>query len=156
RLISVNEEVRHRSRLPKQGFYTIAGLAGADSKGKYDAPANKFEFKLGEIDPTWRNLTDVEAVVLHFWVDTHLRVKDVDAHKHVVTFDRFSRRHFTDDYQNHLARYYLTNVYEGLGPGEFYLDRAAKALYYVPKPGEDRRRSWVVVPRLDSVVKFEG
>ena len=47
-------------------------------------------------------------------------------------------------------------MYEGLGPGEFYLDRSAKTLYYVPKPGEDPRRNWVVVPRLDAVVKFEG
>jgi parallel beta-helix repeat protein len=156
RLISVNEEVRLRSRLPKEGFYTITGLAGADPKGKYDTPANKFEFKPGEIDPKWRNLTDVEAVVLHFWVDTHLKVKEVDGDKHVVSFDRFSRFHFTDDYQDRLARYYLTNVFEGLGPGEFYLDRPAKTLYYKPKPGEDPRRSWVVVPRVDSVVKFAG
>jgi parallel beta-helix repeat protein len=156
RLISVKEEVRHRSRLPKEGYYTIAGLAGADPKGKYDTPANKFEFEPGEIDPKWRNLSDVEAVVLHFWVDTHLKVKDVDGDRRVVTFDRFSRRHFTDDYLNRLARYYLTNVFEGLGPGEFYLDRPSKTLYYVPKPGEDPRRSWVVVPKLDHVLSFDG
>ena len=156
RLISINEEVRHRSRLPKEGYHTIAGLAGADPKAQYDTKTNKFEFKPGEIDPKWRNLSDVEAVVLHFWVDSHLKVASVDADKHVATFDRFSRFRFTDDYQNHLARYYLTNVYEGLGPGEFYLDRPAKTLYYLPKPGEDPRRSRVVVQRLDAVVKFDG
>jgi parallel beta-helix repeat protein len=154
RLISVNEEVRHRSRLPKAGVYTIAGLAGADPKGKYDTKADRFEFKPGEIDPKWRNLTDVEAVVLHFWVDTHMKVAAVDGDKHVMTFDRFSRRKFTDDYQNRLARYYLTNVYEGLGPGEFYLDRPAKTLYYTPKRNENPIH--VVVPRLDAVVKFDG
>jgi hypothetical protein len=156
RLISVNEEPRYRSRLPKEGFYTIAGLAGADPKGKYDTKANKFEFKPGEIDAKWKNLTDVEAVVLHFWVDTHLKVQSVDADKHVVTFDRFSRRHFTDDYQNRLARYYLSNVFEALGPGEFYLDRPAKTLHYKPKPGENLATAWVVVPRLSSVVYFDG
>jgi hypothetical protein len=83
-------------------------------------------------------------------------VASVDADKHVVTFDRFSRRHFTEDYQNRLARYYLSNVFEGLGPGEFYLDRPAKTLYYKPKPGEDPRRAWVVVPRLSSVLFFDG
>ena len=88
RLVSVNEEVRHRSRLPKEGVYTIAGLAGADPKGKYDTKADRFEFRPGEIDPKWRNLADVEAVVLHFWVDTHLKVKAVDADRRVVTFDR--------------------------------------------------------------------
>ncbi|HKB05729.1 MAG TPA: right-handed parallel beta-helix repeat-containing protein [Gemmataceae bacterium] len=153
RLISVNGEARYRPRLPKEGFYTIAGLAGADPKGKYDTKANKFEFKPGEIDPNWKNLTDVEAVVLHFWVDTHLKVQSVDAGKRIVTFDRFSSRKLTDDYQNRLARYYLTNVFEALGPGEFYRDGA---LLYKPKPGEDLRTAEVVVPRLDAVVKFEG
>lgn len=156
RLISVNEEARYRSRLPKEGFYTIAGLAGADPKGKYDTKANKFEFKPGEIDPKWKNLTDVEAVVLHFWVDTHLRVQSVDAEKHVVNFDRFSSRKLTDDYQNRLARYYVSNVFEALGPGDFYLDRPAKTLHYKPKPGEDMAKAQVVVPRLGSVVSFDG
>src|SRR5262245_29754082 len=156
RLISVNGEARYRPRLPKEGFYTIAGLAGADPKGKYDTKANKFEFKPGEIDPNWKNLTDVEAVVLHFWVDTHLKIKSVDSDKRVVTFDRFSQRKLTDDYQNRLARYYLTNVFEALGPGEFYHDRPAKTLHYKPKPGEDMTRAEVVVPRLGAVLYFDG
>lgn len=156
RLISADEYVRHRSRVPKEGVYTIAGLAGADPKGKYNTPADKFEFKPSEMNPTWRNLTDVEAVVLHFWVDTHLKVQSVDADKRIVTFDRFSRRRFTDDYQSRLARYYLSNVYEALGAGEFYVDRPKKTLYYKPKRGEDPQRTWIVVPRLDSVVRFEG
>ncbi len=126
RQISVNGETRHASRLPKTGTYVISGLAGADPKGKYNTPANKFEFKPGEIDAKWKNLNDVEAVVLHFWVDTHLKVKSVDPQKHIVEFDRFSKRKLTDDYQNRLARYYLTNVFEALGPGEFYHDRAGE------------------------------
>lgn len=156
RQITVNGEARYRSRLPKQGVYTIAGLAGADPKGKYNTPADRFEFKAGEIDPKWKNLTDVEAVVLHFWVDTHLNVKAVDPDRRVVAFDRLSRRKFTDDYQNRLARYYLSNVFEALGPGEFYLDRAARTLHYKPKRGDDVERHRPTVPRLDAVVKFEG
>jgi parallel beta-helix repeat protein len=156
RQISVNGEWRSRPRLPKEGFYTIAGLAGADPKGKYDTKANKFEFKAGEIDANWKNLADVEAVVLHFWVDTHLKIASVDPDKRVVTFDRYSRRKFTDDYQNRLARYYLTNVFEALGPSEFYHDRSTKTLHYKPKPGEDMARAEVVVPRLGSVLSFDG
>ncbi len=156
RHISVNGEFRHRSRLPKTGAYVIAGLAGADPKGKYNTPANKFEFKPGEIDANWKNLHEVEAVVLHFWVDTHLKVKSVDAKKRVVEFDRYSKRHFTDDYQNRLARYYLTNVFEALGPGEFYHDRKTNVLHYKPLPGETPGRTQIIVPRLDSVIRFEG
>ena len=80
----------------------------------------------------------------------------MDDAKHVVEFDRFSRRKFTDDYQNRLARYYLTNVFEAIGPGEFYHDRPANVLHYRPMPGEDMTRAQVVVPRLDSVIRFDG
>jgi parallel beta-helix repeat protein len=157
RLLSVNGETRHRPRLPKQGFFIINGLAGADPKGKYDTPANKFEFKEGEIRADWKNLTEVEAVVLHFWVDTHLRFASVEAGKRIVTFDRFSRRRLTDDYQNRLARYYLDNVFEALTePGEFYIDTPAGVLYYRPKKGEDLAKGEVVAPRLDCVVRWAG
>ena len=85
--ISVNGELRHLPRLPKTGHYVIAGLAGADPKAKYNTPANKFEFAAGEISPKWHNLNDVEAVVLHFWVDVHLKIASVDEAARVVTFD---------------------------------------------------------------------
>ena len=156
RLISVNEEVRHRSRMPKEGTTPSPAWPGPTRRGSMtprptsssSSPARST--RNGGTSPTSRRWCS------HFWVDTHLKVASVDADKHVVTFDRFSRRRFTDDYQNRLARYYLTNVPDGLAPGEFYLDRPAKTLSYMPKPGEDPRRNRVVVPKLDSVVRFEG
>jgi parallel beta-helix repeat protein len=135
RHISVGGAMRHPPRLPRQGFHTITGLAGADPKGKYNTPANKFEFAPGEIDAAWKNLGDVEVVVHHFWVDTHLRIKSVDEDKRIVHFDRSSRRRLTDDYANRLARFYVRNVFEALTePGQFYYDRPTGVLHYLPTP----------------------
>ena len=54
---------------------------------------------------------------------------------------------------NHIIR----NAYVFLDqPGEFYFDRAEQALYYIPREGEDLKTASVVVPRLDTVVRFEG
>jgi hypothetical protein len=157
RFLSVNGKMRLRPRLPAKGFYDIAGLAGADPKGKYDTPANKFEYAPGQIHADWKNLTDVEVVVLHFWVDTHLKVKSVDPAKRVVTFDRSSRRKFTSDHGPKPARYYVLNVFEGLTePGHFYHDRRAGVLYYRPAKGEDMASASVVVPVLPQVVRFAG
>jgi len=167
RHLSVSGAMRLPPRLPRKGFYTITGLAGANPKAKYDTPANKFEFAPGQIQAGWKNLKDVEAVVLHYWVDTHLRVKNVDESSRVVTFDRFSRRRLTDDNQNRLARFYVQNVFEALDqPGEFYYDRSAGTLHYRPFPEDgapfgpgtsDRPGpALVVVPRLPHVVRFEG
>lgn len=156
RHITVNGEWRERPRLPAEGTYTIAGLAGADPRAKYNTPANRFEYAQGQIDPKWKNPTDVEAVVLHFWVDTHLKVKEIDPAERIVTFDRFSKRRFTDDHQPEPARYYLTNVFEALSPGQFYFDRPSRTLHYMPRPGETPENTRVIVPRLTSLVELRG
>jgi parallel beta-helix repeat protein len=157
RWLLVNGEIRHRPRLPKQGFYTIAGLAGADPKGRYDVPANRFEFKKGEVRPDWKNIAEVEFVVLHFWVDAHLKITAVDTGRNIVVFDRFSPLPFIEDPQNRLARYYLTNVAEALTEaGEFYIDNPTGVVYYLPKQGEDLAKAEVVAPRLDCLIRFAG
>src|SRR5207248_386416 len=149
--------MRFRPRLPKQGVYTIAGLAGADPKAKYNTPADKFEFHPGEIRGDWKNLADVEVVALHFWVDPHFKIASVDPGKRVVTLDRPTRRRLTETHGPQPARYYLSNVAEALTePGEFYADRAAGTIAYIPKPGEDVATAEVVVPRLPAVVRFDG
>ncbi len=146
-----------RSRHPETGWYTITGLAGADPKAKYNTPADRFEFAPGQIDANWKNLTDVEAVVLHFWVDTHLPVAGVDADKNVVRFDRSSRRRFTEDGgRTQLGRFYLTNVPGPLKPGQFYHDRAAGVVRYRPRPGEALDRFEFVAPRLTTLVELRG
>ncbi len=51
----------------------------------------------------------------------------------------------------------IYNAYELLDtPGEFYFDRAAKLLYYIPMNGEDITSAEVVVPRLETIIEFKG
>lgn len=144
-------------RLPKKDYYFIAGFAGADPKAKYNTPANKFEFKEGNIKANWTNLKDIECVVHHFWVDTHLKIASVDEAAKTVTFDRMSRRKLTDDYTNKGARYYLQNVFEALdSPGEFYLNRVSGVLSYLPRPDEDMTKAESVAPALKALIVFDG
>lgn len=155
RHVSVGGELRLASRWPKEGQFAITGLAGADPKANYRTPADKFEFADGQIDPGWKNLSDVEVVVLHFWVAGHYRIKDVDAKARVVTLDRPSIRRFTEDGGPKPGRFYLSNVPDP-APGEFHHDRAAGVIRYRPKAGETPENAPVVVPRLEAVVRFDG
>jgi hypothetical protein len=138
------------------GFFTIAGLAGADPKANYRTPADKFEYAPGQIDPAAPGLTDAEVVVLHFWVAGHYRVKAVDAATRTVTLDRKSIRRFTEDGGPTPGRFYLLNAPGELAPGEFVHDRTAGVIRYKPKPGETPESAAVVVPRLPAVVRFDG
>jgi hypothetical protein len=157
RQLTMNGERRYRPRLPKRGWYFIAGFAGADPGAKYDTPADAFEYQEGDIVPGWRNLGDIDVTVMHFWVDTHLPVASVDGATRTVRFAKKSRRKLTDDYTGKGARYYLDNVAEGLGDaGEWYLERPTGVLTYLPKPGETPVTATAVVPVLAKLIDIVG
>ena len=52
---------------------------------------------------------------------------------------------------------YIENALELLDePGEWYLDRAAKTVYYMPRPGEDMTKVGVVAPAVERLVELRG
>lgn len=157
RQLFINGERRFRARTPNQGFFRVEANPGLPPHAKYNTPENKFQYFAGDLDANWSNLNDIEIVVLHFWVDTHLPVKSIDAASRLVTFTRSSRRKLTDDFTNQGARYYVDNVLESMDKqGEWYLSRSTGKLYYLSKPGEDLSHAEVVAPRLPQLVRFEG
>jgi hypothetical protein len=52
---------------------------------------------------------------------------------------------------------YVENAYELLGtPGQFYMDRAAGKIYYVPRDGEDLTKADVELPVVETLVRLNG
>jgi hypothetical protein len=52
---------------------------------------------------------------------------------------------------------YVENAFELLGtPGQFYFDRAAHVVYYVPREGEDMRTADVEMPVLERLIEADG
>jgi hypothetical protein len=52
---------------------------------------------------------------------------------------------------------YMENALELLDePGEWYFDRPAKTLYYLPRPGEDMSKAEVIAPKLETLVEVKG
>jgi hypothetical protein len=155
--LAVNGVVRQPSRLPKQGTFTIAGLAGADPKAKYNTPADRFEFSAEQFPVQDKHLDQAEVIVLHFWVAGNYRITRLDEKARIVYLDRKSKRRFTEAHGPAPARYYLRNVYSGLSePGTFFHDRHNNHLLYRPTRGENLATAEVVMPRLDALVKLEG
>ena len=146
---------RGRARLPKTGFYKFTGRAGYEFSGKWGKGLDGAEFAPGEIR-RWKNLDDVKLLVYQLWFESHLRIKEVDEEKRVVQFRSPSLGSLADDKEG-LARYRVENVFEALSdPGEWYLDKAAGRLYYLPMPGESMEGAEVIAPRLDKLVRFSG
>ena len=55
------------------------------------------------------------------------------------------------------SRQIIHNAFELLDqPGEFYFDRSAQTVYYIPRPGEDLRTARVIVPTTETLIKLLG
>ena len=81
RSLFVNGERRPRPRLPKEGYWRIESvpgraLGGDHWKTLFDG-SDAFVAAPGTVQP-WRNLADVEAVVLHFWIEERLPLTSFD------------------------------------------------------------------------------
>lgn len=151
----VNGERRQCARLPKKGFYRVKGFP--DGSTPYNKPGKRFEYNAGDINPRWKNLQDIALVVYHFWTDTHLTIDAVDPREHIVSFRRPSGKAFTDDFNTEGARYIVENVWEGLqNPGEWYIDKKAARVYYIPFNNEDLATAEVVVPFVSTILTIAG
>jgi hypothetical protein len=167
RSLFVNGRRCPRSRLPKVGpepanrnFYwmeSVPGLSGpVQEMPDFRNGQTSFIAAPGDFR-AWHNLADVEVVALHFWVEERMPVTAYDPHTRQVDSDHTSIFRLTDDFNEKFAKYYFENVFEGLSePGEWYLDRSAGRLYYLPLPGETPETSQVFGPRLTGFLKLQG
>ncbi len=140
----VDGQRRPRARLPREGFYTVA------SPG--DPPKSSFHFNPGEVDPNWRNLDDVEVVLLQYWTEARLRIASIDEASRQVRFtgDAFRPMDWS-------RGWFVENVAEGLTePGQWYLDRHTGVLAYRPRPGERLGEVEVVAPVTRHWIRLEG
>jgi hypothetical protein len=138
RQLFVNGQRRKRATLPKHGYYWMESVPGTTFASPLFAGANAFVAAPGDIQP-WRNLSDVDVVAFHFWIEERMPIAAFDPDTRLVTSSRTSMFALRDDVAHRYARYIVENVFESLSePGEWYLDRAAGKLYYVSWP---RQRS---------------
>ncbi len=154
RQLFVNGQRRPRTRLPKAGTYRIESLPGYT--GDFlRSPTKQFVYASGNINPTWRNLKDVEVVGITRWLDNRLPIESVNGRTRTVTFDRASL--FALVSGNKPGPYWVENVFEALeSPGQWYLDRARGVLYYLPRAGEKTLSAEIVAARLPQVLRVVG
>lgn len=151
----VNGRRADRTRLPKQGWYTIKS---ADLPQDWKSQQDSFTFNDGEIKADWRNLSDVEVHAFTLWVDYRMPIKSVDEAANKVELAKKSRFWLGRDFdRTKFARYDIENVFEALDtPGQWYLDRPYGKLYYYPLPNEEWKNAQFAAPVLGTLVHFAG
>ena len=90
---------------------------------------------------------------LHYWIDEHSPVEDYDPQTGRLTMSYLSRFNIV-----HNCDYYLENVSETFGkPGQWYLDKAAGMLYYVPRDKSETAETLDVhAPVVSHLIDFVG
>jgi hypothetical protein len=108
----------------------------------------------------WKRMEQIEFVVKKHWGMSRLHIKwwgtydgdDVFAPK---TDLEYSKAHVPPKADDQL--YFFENALEFLDqPGEWYLDRQSRKLYYKPRPGENLAQAEVIAPRLERLVELKG
>lgn len=158
RQLYVNGELRGRARTPNQGVFEVAATTDTTtSMRSYQVPSDSFIYREGDLDPKWKHPENGEAIIYHYWTDSHLPIQSIDGKKNGITFGYSSGKVFRDGFHGDLARYVVENILETLDqPGEWVLERSTGRLYYMPLPGEDLTTAEVIAPKTEKLIQFKG
>ena len=108
----------------------------------------------------WKNPGDIEFVYDQAWERTICKVATIkrEGSGAVVTMQEpyFTLARLKGGVQVGVPTY-VENAFELLDePGEWYLDRAAHEVYYIPRPGEDMQTTEVVAPAVEKLLELQG
>ncbi len=104
------------------------------------------------------NILDATINYYHFWVDEHSPIESYDRESGKLTMSYLSRFTSSPVYEKSSAvDYYLTNVPNAFSnAGEWYLDRGAGVVYYIPTEGESAENIEAFAPVTDKLFIIKG
>lgn len=145
----VNSHRAIQARTPNSGYLKVPTTQGADTKEL--RRSSSYDFAYTQSDEHY--LEDVEdgvAVVFNKWLEYHMPIDHIDRENKKIFSTKKGGRAIEgeDDYYLEGGRVMLDK------PGEWYLDRKDKKLYYFPLEGETDVVA--TIPSLVNVLRLEG
>ena len=108
----------------------------------------------------WRNAADIEVCYMVSFTHPRCKVQSIRRegdHAVVTMLQPYFTHARTKEGVQVATPSYIENALELLDePGEWYLDRPAKTVYYMPRPGEDMAKVEVLAPALEKLVELRG
>ena len=145
-------------RYPETGYFTVKATCPEDDL--WTEKNTPWEMTLGQrsfyADPAdlaaFTNPADVQVRILHYWHDELMFLTGIDRATGKLSLSRPSSMLIRD-----IDRYYFENVFEAMNePGEWYLNRETRKLYYVPEPGETAEGLTLYASSLERLVEIDG
>lgn len=105
---------------------------------------------------TFTRPEDIQIHLFHYWNDERLEIAEINTDENVITTKAVSSIAFIE--YNRGAPYYLDNVYEMLGTAErqFYVDKTAGKLYYVPAADDKLDGFTLYASDIDVILNIDG
>jgi len=145
-----------RTRYPENGYLYVDSINEGDELNPdkdliYFHMSTSFNAKAGDLS-NFRNITDVNVRILHWWKDEIVTIKTFDEVTGKVKISRpTSMTVMKGD------KYFLENVFETLNsPGEWYLDRATGRLYYIPFEDEKPESTVLYAGQTPQLISING
>jgi parallel beta-helix repeat protein len=145
----------------------VNGVRAVRARGEAPAGLELFGFRgyrttaIGMAD--WPDAAELEFVYFTQWCQDYCKVKSISRDGQFAVIEMlqpyftWGRRNEGKKVTDKLEKFYIENAIELLDePGEWYLDQAAKTVYYIPRPGEDLASAEVIVPALEKIAELRG
>lgn len=179
----INGKRQIRARFPsydpskpgRSGYLTATSSVPRDTKDPYAGPnedmTHSSEAPRGVcFDPAtfstkrWSELPGAEIHIFQqaYWGNLQWQIKGVDRSSNTIWFghggQQIGAKWDSDPARvGKGSRFFIENVFEELDtPGEWFLDKRTRTLYYYPQPGMNLNNALVEVPQLESVICFSG
>lgn len=147
----VNDKRATRARFPDNDFLKVF-KAGEDNR-------TNFFFEKDQI-PKIENIEELELVFIHDWSITRIDVRSIDWEtNHLTAIDSIGGRlpFFTITNWGDHPRYFLENTIEFCdSPGEWYLDKVERKIYYRPLPNERMNETVTTIPIAEKLITITG
>ncbi len=147
------------TRYPEVGYFTVKGTVPEEDLWnsetaiwEYCLGQKSFYFDKNDVKVDFKNPEDVNVRILHYWHDEMASITNIDKDNGKLTMSRPSAMNIRD-----IDRYYFENVFEALNkPGEYYVDREAAVLYYVPFENERAADLILYGSNVDKLIDVKG
>jgi len=152
------EKKLSRPRYPAEGYLFVDHTQGA--RALFTEETTPWEGTLGHSSffakegdlRQFRALEDVTLRILHKWKDEIANLVSFDGGTRELVWERPASMTVEKN-----ERYFLENVFEALKePGQWYLDREASKLYYIPFEGEDMANTVLYAGMEERLLTVDG
>lgn len=104
----------------------------------------------------WQNIKDIEIVYKDWWTLPRLHVEEIKGNKVIMQQPSFMLARTKAGRQIGVPTW-IENAYELLtDPGEWYLDKKEKMLYFIPPEGKNPNEMECIVPSISSLLQVRS